>query len=54
MKINVSKRWKKNKGGNANCKYGIRGFKQHLPGAVAVSGVLFFLLLMRWFFEKKR
>ena len=40
-------------GGNANRKYAVRGFKGHLPNSVAISvdGVLFFVILMRWFFE---
>ena len=43
-------------GWNANSKYAIRGLKRHLPDdvAVAVSGVLFFVLLLRWFVENNR
>ena len=54
MKMKVSKKWTEQKnGGNANIKYANRGFKRKLPGAVAVAGVLFFVLLLRWFFETK-
>ena len=38
-----------NNGGNAYRRYGIMGFKRHLPGAVdvAVAGVPFFVILVR-------
>ena len=42
-----------NNGGNANCKYSIKGFKRHLTGAVPVAGVIYFVLLLRWFFFNK-
>ena len=50
MKMKVRKKLTEQKnGGNAKRKYGIIGFKRHLPGAVDVSvdGVIFFVLLMR-------
>ena len=55
--MKVGEKWTEQKnGGNTNHKYGIIGFKQHLPSAVAAyfAGVIFFVLLMCWFFENKR
>ena len=56
MKMKVIKEWTEQKNvGDNNHKYAIRGFKQHLLGdvSVACSGVFFFVLLLRWFFENK-
>ena len=41
---------------NAHRKYAIWVSDRHLPSAVAVAvyGVLFFVLLLRWLFENKR
>ena len=48
MKMKASAEWTEQKnGGNAHCKYAIRGFKWHLP--CDVVDVLFFVLLLRWF-----
>ena len=52
MKMNVSKKCTEQKSGrNNDRKYGIRGFKCHLSGAVSVAvyvaGVIGFVLLMR-------
>ena len=55
MKLKVSgERMEQNYSGNAHRKYSIRGFKRHLPSTVSVSSALFFVLLLRWFFENKR
>ena len=42
-------------GRNAHHKYAIRGFEWHFPSvvAVAVSAVLFFVLLLHCLFENK-
>ena len=50
LKFSVSKTEQKNCG-NAHSKYNIPGFNRHLTYDVAV--VLFFLRLLRWFFENK-
>ena len=46
-----------NNGINSHCKYANRGFKRHLPCDVAVAfgvaAVLFFVLLLRLFFETR-
>ena len=57
MKLKVSGEWtEKNNSVNAHCKYTIRGFERHLPSSVSVSvsDDLFFVLLLRWFFENTR
>ena len=55
MKLKVSiQLTEQNNCGNTHRKYIIRGFNGHLPYAVGVAGVLFFVLLMRWLFENKR
>ena len=53
MNMKVSgERTEQNNGGIAHCKYAIRGFKGHSPSDVSVAYALFFVLFLRWFFDR--